>query len=159
MRRLQEIRGVNIRVHDGPGGRVFMRAEVEDVDDEDEEMFDVQLYDVVTIGGWSMSVPQAGLPNNVETVNDFWHEQNHILLEGATVGQVNNGAWAWGRGDSQTHFAIAAIVHGTRDDIPQFEAHWWNLIVPAEILRARAVGENNTGGPIKLTLTIGQIGG
>jgi len=78
----------------------------------------------------------------------------------AMQGRWKGGSREWGgHGDSVNHFSIAAILHGTRNQIPQYDDLWWNEIVPPSILFARAVGENQTGEPIKLTLTIGQIGG
>jgi len=146
----------NIAVNDTPTGREVLRYPEPEADDDPALE---QLYDVVTIGGYSLSVAgvDEGYGVGVETVNGWFREQNHIFAAGLTVAEVNAGEWAWGRGDSETHFAIAAILHGTEPQIPVFEGHWWNFMVPASILFARAWGENATGGAIVLGLTIGKI--
>ena len=145
-------------LHDGPGGRVIGGVEAGEV--PPTAAADV-LYDVVTMGGWSMQV--AGISTaeptyGVETVNSFFGERNHIFAARQTAEQVNAGSWSWGRGTTETHFAIAAIVSGTRKMIPEYTMSWWNRVVPENIIVARAIGENNIGGPVTLTLTVGQIG-
>jgi hypothetical protein len=147
----------SIIVNDTPTGREVLRYPEPEID---EDELPVQLYDVVTIGGYSYEVAGAdeGFGAGFETVNGWFREQNHIFAAGQTAAQVNAGEWAYGeRGDSETHFAIAAIPHGARNLIPNFEGHWWNIMVPASILFARAWGENATGGAIVLGLTIGKI--
>jgi hypothetical protein len=142
----------SIIVNDTPTGREVLRYPEPEID---EDELPVQLYDVVTIGGFT----KTGAPGFVSTsINDFYREQNHIFLAGATAYQVNAGVWTWGgEDDYETHFALAAIPHGTRNLIPVFEGPWWNIMVPASILFARAWGENSNGEPITLRLTIGKI--
>ena len=152
--RLGALRCTAYELHDGPNGRV-LRAAAEDAADVRTEATE-ELYDVVTIGGWGMTI--AGDPNGWETVNDFFGEKNHIFAARQTRAEVEAGAWTWGRGSTENHFAIAAIVHGTRGLIPNFEQLWWNAIVPERILRARAIDENYRGRAVTLTLTIGDIG-
>ena len=158
LKRWESLEGPNLGVHDGPGGRVltYIPSTVAEPEPAPLEI----RYDVITIGGWSVSVAGLGYIGDVETVNDFFGEKNHIFLENATAAEVNSGRWAWGRGTTETHFAIAAILQGTRNQIPNYENIWYNEIVPAEILVARAIGENAlVGGPIALTLQIPKIGG
>ena len=150
--------GPNRMFYDGPGGRLMMGGKPTE---EDSKLnLKEPRYDIVTIGGWSMEV--AGIPAEaprygVETVNGYFGEKNHIFYRYLTAGQVERVSISWGRGTLETHFAIAAIVHGTRGLIPNYEARWWNQAVPAEILAARAIAENHRGGAITLRLTIGAF--
>jgi len=150
----------NIAVNDTPNGREILRyPDAQDLKAPQGEL----LYDVVTIGGWTMAV--AGWQEDdqdptVMTVNGWFREQNHIFVARQTAAQVNAGQWAWGeQGDAQSHFAIAAILTMTDHLIPHFEGHWWNFMVPESILFARSWGENATGEAIVLGLTIGKIQG
>jgi len=145
----------SIAVNDTPTGREVLRYPPPEEEPSDEEVISTQLYDVVTIGGYT----KTGAPGFVSTsINDFYGEQNHIFLAGATAYQVNAGVWTWGgEDDLETHFALAAILAGTRNLMPNFEGHWWNTQVPSNILFARQWGENATGEPITLALTIGKI--
>jgi len=143
--------------YDGPGGRLVHREPARD--DRISPQVKEKRYDVVTIGGWSMAV--AGIPTGaprwgVETVNEFYGEKNHIFYRYLTAAQVGRVRVSWGRGDTETHFAIAAILTGTRGLIPEYVAVWWNRAVPESILAARSIG-NSGGGAITLTLKIGTI--
>ncbi len=155
--RWESLEGPNLGVHDGPGGRVLTHipSTVPEPEPEPPET----RYDVITIGGWSMSVVGLGYISDVETVNLFFGRRNYILMENATADEVNSGRWVWGRGTTESHFAIAAILEGTRDQIPHYENIWWNEAISPEIIVARAIGENAVGGPIALTLQIPEIGG
>ena len=159
-RRIDKVTG-DVDYSSTPAGRHFTFMAPEGAGDD--ERGGIMRYDVVTIGGWTMSVPgwqEPGQAAGVQTVNGWFKQQNNVFARNLTVAEVGAGSWTWGGGgNTETHFALAAILHGTRHLIPEFEAHWWNRIVPADILFARAIGENNTGGPITLSLTIGQIGG
>jgi len=154
--RLQNIGGSRL-VQDGPGGRVFSRRGRED--EEKRAVDNEPRYDVVTIGGYSFTVAgvDEGYGAGVETVNGYFGEKNHIFGEGLTRAQVQDMSWSWGRGNAQTYFALAAILHGTRDQIPDWEGGWWNTMIPSSILAARSIG-GKTGGAVTLTLTIGVLG-
>jgi len=169
MDRIANLRGTRYAVHDGPSGRIIDKPAVDA--EIGRPAASEQRYDVVTIGGWSQVV--AGVDEvfpdpvthilgriypGVETVNGFFGEKNHIFAAGLTKEQVNAGSWTWGRGTTETHFAIAAILAGTRNRIPDWEGLWYNTMLPASIMVARSIGENASGGPITLTLTVGQIG-
>jgi len=148
----------NRMFYDGPGGRLVMDGKP--AEEDSRLSMKEPRYDVVTIGGWSMAV--AGIPTEhptygVETVNDFFGEKNHVFFRYLTAAQVERVAVSWGRGDSQTHFAIAAIVHGSRGLIPEYVARWWNAAVPESILAARSIAENHRGGAITLRLKMGSI--
>ena len=144
-------------IHNGPSGLVIgtrRRAE--------EAIMPAVIaprYDVVTIGGYSCVVAgvDEGFDAGVETVNGYFGEKNHLFGQWLTREQVEAGEWTWGRGSNQTHFAVAAIVHGTREQMPDWTGLWWNTMIPNSILAARSIGENATGGPITLTLTIGVL--
>jgi len=118
-------------------------------------------YDVVTIGGYSFAVAgvDEGFGAGVETVNGFYGEKNHVFAEWLTAAQVELGEWTWGRGANETYFAIAAIVHGTREMIPDWDipGQWWNPMLPPEIIAARSLGYSAAGGPVTLTLRIGVL--
>ena len=162
--RLQNLSGSRL-VSDGPGGRIFgARAR------EAEQSLAVQepRYDVVVIGGYSFNVDEA--PVDAPTVNMAppwgYGEETHMLDSFLTATDVNAGSWSWGhpvRADSAaeykgTHFAIAAILHGTRHLIPSDASLWWNQKVPDNILAARNVQVVVAGGAVTLTLTIGVLG-
>jgi len=149
--------GDGLTYESGPGGRI-LTYEAPDVTAQDT----VDLYDVVTIGGWSMTVDgwNEGYGDGVQTVNGFYGEQNHRLAVGLTRGQVEDGQWCWGLGNSETHFAIVIVDHGNKRDWPETFPHaWWNYRIPEEQIYGRSIGENGVGGPVCLRLRFGVYGG
>jgi len=158
IRRLGNLSAPGRYLHDGPGGRVLGGLGAAEA--PPEMAGEALYYDVVTIGGWSHEcawMPPREFGSRYETVNDFFGEMNHVFAAQQTAEQVNAGSWSWGRGDTETYFAIAAIVAGTRSQIPVYIADWWNRIVPSSILRARSIGASGKGGPVALALKIGVI--
>jgi len=159
--RLGRMRGTErFRVSDRPGGRILTKEpkpeKIADVEDDDRR------YDVVTIGGYSYvvtGVQEVGMDAGVETVNGAFGEKNHILARFLTKDQVERRSFTWGRGKNHTRFAIAAILHGTRSQIPDWDVFgdWYNPVVPTAILAGRSIGISDTGGPVTLTLRIGTI--
>jgi len=123
------------------------------------------LYDVVTIGGWSMTVAgwEEGHGAGVQTVNGFWGEKNHRLSVGLTREQVEDDMWCWGFGiepDAKNHFAIVAVAHGNPRRWPMtFPDIWWNYLIPEEQIFARSVGVKYGLGPVCLRLRFGVFEG
>ena len=149
--------GDGLTYESGPGGRI-LTYEPADVDVPETE----PLYDVVVIGGWSMTVAgwNEGYGDGVQTVNGFWEEQNHRLAVGLRREQVEDGEWCWGLGTTETHFAIVAVEHGNALEWPEtFPDTWWNYLIPEEEIFARSIGENGVGGPICLRLRFGVFEG
>jgi hypothetical protein len=155
--------GQKYGVIDGPSGRMIFPAhaaeeEEEEVApviplyDEEEVAPVIPLYDVVTIGGYSYNVGGAS-----ESINEFFGEKNHIFAARQTAEEVNAGNWSWGRGDQKTYFAIAAIITGTRQYIPDYDGEWWNEIIPQWMLAARNGGHSDVGGAVTLTLQMGVL--
>jgi len=120
------------------------------------------LLDVITIGGYYHI---AGPPETWPTVNDWFGERNAILpygvgiAEGLTPDQVNAAEWTWDTPGDDVHFAVAAVLHGTRHMIPGHDVigEWSNPDVPGSIILARSAG-NEAGGSITLTLTVTDVG-
>ena len=125
----------------------------------------IPLYDVVTIGGWSMTVAgwEEGHGAGVQTVNGFWGEKNHRLSVGLTREQVEDDMWCWGFGiepDAKNHFAIVAVAHGNPRRWPMtFPDIWWNYLIPEEQIFARSVGAKYGLGPVCLRLRFGVFEG
>ena len=120
------------------------------------------LLDVITIGGY---YHLAGPPETYPTVNDWFGERNAILpygvgiAEGLTPDQVNAAEWTWDTPGDNVHFAVAAVLHGTRHMIPGHDifGEWSNPDVPGSIILARSAG-NEVGGSITLTLAVTDVG-
>jgi len=125
------------------------------------------LLDVITIGGYYRIVEDPGPPvvYDYPTVNDWFGERNAILpygvgiAEGLTPDQVNAAEWTWDTPGDDVHFAVAAVLHGTRHMIPghDIEGEWSNPAVPGSIILARSAG-NEAGGSITLKLTVTDVG-
>jgi hypothetical protein len=127
-------------------------------------------FDVVSLGGWSASVPGAhDAPHDpgraVEIVETFYGEDFPRVAIGLTRAEVEGGRFCWGRGDTETHFSIAVTFHGnTRQGwirLPVPDPRWWHddECVPREQIYARSIGENRVGGPVCLGLTFGVFEG
>jgi hypothetical protein len=160
LRQLNNATGVAVDILQHPTAPVFSTERKVVAEDRTVDTGE-QRYDVVAIGGWSMTVEGANDGGvGVETVNSSFGDVNHVFASNLTAAEVRAGSWSWGRGTTQTHFAIAAVPHGAdRAKWPtSFAPVWWNNLIPASDIAARAVAENTTGGPITLRLTIGNIG-
>jgi len=154
--------GDGLTYESGPGGRI-LTYEPADVDVPETE----QLYDVVSLGGWSMTVPGAAIPGfaGVEIVEDFYGEDFPVVAAGLTREEIEDGEWCWGRGNSETHFSLAIVDHGndrsTWKRLPIEDPAWWHgdEQVPREEIYGRSIGENGVGGPICLQLRFGVFEG
>jgi len=153
--------GPGIDIDEREDGRTITVAAEKRPEDEVGD----ELYDVVTIGGWCMTVPEMP-PREFDarylTVNESFGEENHVFDSGLSAKQVNEGVWRWGGGvapSPQVHFAIAAIPHktDTTEWPTSFPTQWWNNLIPEKDIKARAIGENSSGAPVTLRLKIGEI--
>jgi len=128
------------------------------------------LYDVVSVGGYSMTVEGASVPGypGVEIVEDYYGEDFPVVDSGLTRQEIEDGEWCWGRGvapDAQTHFSLVITQHGNRRTswhrLPIDDPDWWHgdKYVPRNQIYGRSIGENATGGLVCLTLKFGVFEG
>ena len=141
-----------------------------------------QLYDVVSVGGWSMTVDGAWVAQQdpsfngkgVEIVEDYYGEDFPVVDSGLTRQQVESRTWCWGRGTDRAFFSLVITWHGNpRSDwvrLPVADDRWWHgdEQVPRDQIYGRSIGEHphqesdgspaaHAGEPVCLRLQFGRF--